>query len=158
MSDEASPVEAKPPPSKAESRERRWAWITAGAVVLTSLAFAMPFRNDRGGGSWAFSFPEGWAAAAACVAGLCLSSAVLFAKPRGTVRRRCAALSLLGAITVRGCMIAFAARMMKFTDPGEGSGPGSIVASVVDLAWIFSAVRNHGATARPALRRPTPRG
>jgi hypothetical protein len=157
VSDDAVLPAPKPPPSKAEVRERRWAWMTAGAVALTSLAFALPFRNDPGGGSWAFSFPEGWVAAAACLGGLTLSAVVLFARRGAAARRRCAALSLLGAVVVLGCMIAFAARMMKFTDPGSGSGPGSLLASVLDLAWIFTAVRAHGATARPALRRPAPR-
>ncbi|MBI2930499.1 MAG: hypothetical protein HYY16_02515 [Planctomycetes bacterium] len=132
---------------------RLWGYVLCASTGATALGLALPWQNTVFGARWAFSSVEGWGACVACVVGLGAAVHSLLPKTPPEKRRRLTVLSVLCSVLVLGFVGVFAVRMLAADDPGVGSGPGSIVTAMADLAWIFAAVRRH-AELRTRSRRP----
>lgn len=135
-----------------------WSVAMAASAAVTALTLALPWQNTYAGGRWAFVFPEGWLAIAACAAGLAVSTwALRWSRPRAE-RRKMAGLSVLASVLMLAGVGAFAVRTMK-GEGDVGSGPGSVAGAIAVLAWTFLAVKAHKAIGSEgkALRRPAVR-
>jgi TRAP-type C4-dicarboxylate transport system permease small subunit len=127
-----------------------------GSAALTALGLALPWQNTTRGGRWFFSFPEGWIAAAATVIGFELAVNTLSEKWPLARRRRVAAISVLCSVIVLATVGFFAVKMLMNTDRSIGSGAGSLLMSVANLAWTFTAVKRHVQLREIERRQPKP--
>ncbi len=139
----------------AKPNPQLWGWLLCGSAGLTLLSFALPWQNTTAGGRWFVAFAEGWVAALAAAVGFEMAVHTLSTKTPIAKRRRVAAVSVLCSVIVLFATAFFAVKMLTSTNQGVGSGPGSVLAAVANLAWTFTAVRRH--VQLRAIERRTPK-
>jgi len=139
----------------AKPNPQLWGWLMCASAGLTLVSFALPWQNTTAGGRWFFAFAEGWIAAVVTAVGFEMALHTLSTKAPIAKRRRVAAISVLCSVIVLFCTAFFAVKMLMSTSKGVGSGPGSVLAAVANLAWTFTAVRRH--VQLRAIERRTPK-